>query len=254
MHTSETLAAISPALVGAISKIEGAVKDKKNDHFKNRYATLEACIEASRDTLAEHGLCIVQGPGEMTGNLLTVTTRLVHTSGEWMQTDYQIPLTKSDAQASGSAISYARRYALQAMLNMASVDDDGNAASQPAGEKPPLAKRDFGPSGMGEDFPGAEGVKGKTSHAAKKDGTAERFQIIMDELWGCESLASCTAWQNARADEIKAMPEAWRKELRQALETQKDACRKQMAADEETFPGDLPGGVAGADRQLADAH
>lgn len=124
MQTSESLAKLAPALVAASAEIEGAAKSAVNSHFKNKYATLESVIEATRGPLANNDLCIVQAPGVMTGNLLTVTTRLVHASGEWMQVEYQIPLKANDPQASGSSITYARRYALQALLNVPALDDD----------------------------------------------------------------------------------------------------------------------------------
>jgi hypothetical protein len=59
-----------------------------------------------------------------------VITRLMHSSGEWLEQEYFIPLGKMDAQAAGSAITYARRYALQAIAGIPAEDDDGNAATQ----------------------------------------------------------------------------------------------------------------------------
>lgn len=128
MRTSDTLAKIAPALVKAAAEIEGAAKSANNTHFRSKYATLESVIDATKEALAKHDLCVVQAPGHMEGNLLTMTTRLIHTSGEWIEAEYQIPLVKCDPQASGSAITYARRYALMALLNVPAVDDDGEAA------------------------------------------------------------------------------------------------------------------------------
>lgn len=128
MKTSDTLAKIAPAMVAASAEIEGAAKSANNSHFKSKYATLESVIDATRDALAKNELCVIQAPGVMTGNLLTMTTRLMHSSGEWIEAEYQIPLAKADPQASGSAITYARRYALMALLNVPAVDDDAEAA------------------------------------------------------------------------------------------------------------------------------
>jgi hypothetical protein len=61
---------------------------------------------------------------------MTLDTMIVHESGEWIEGSFEIPLGKTDPQGAGSAISYARRYALMAALNMPAVDDDGNAASK----------------------------------------------------------------------------------------------------------------------------
>lgn len=129
MKSSDTLAAISPALVAAINAIEGVKKGASNPAFKGtKYATLEAVIEAAHEHLAANKLAVLQGPGMMQGNALTVTTRLIHESGEWIETDFAIPLAKQDPQAAGSAVTYARRYSLMAMLNMPAVDDDGESA------------------------------------------------------------------------------------------------------------------------------
>lgn len=129
MQRSATTAAISPALVKALGAIKGAAKDRKNPHFKNDYATLESVIEASRDILAENGLCVIQGLGAVEAGRLAVTTTLLHESGEWMESEFQMPLAKMDPQGTGSAATYARRYALMAVLNIAAVDDDGEAAT-----------------------------------------------------------------------------------------------------------------------------
>ena len=129
MKTSETVAAISPALVKALSQIGGAKKDGTNPHFKNAYASLGSVIEASRDVLAANDLVALQGVGEIIASALCVTTRILHKSGEWVESTLHIPLGKMDAQAVGSATTYARRYGLMAMLNMPTVDDDGEGAS-----------------------------------------------------------------------------------------------------------------------------
>ena len=92
MRTSETIAAIAPAIVAAFGKIEGAAKSAKNEAFKrgntvSTYATLADAIKASQSVLAENGLATIQGVGELVddGNLrcILITTRLLHTSGEW---------------------------------------------------------------------------------------------------------------------------------------------------------------------------
>ena len=83
------------------------------------------------------------------------------------------------------------------------------------------APKDYGPAALADDFQGAEGVKGKSAYAAKKDGTDKRFNELRAEIATLEGLGACTTWANARADEIKEMPESWRKELRGELENQK---------------------------------
>ena len=137
MRSSDTLTKISPALVKAINAIEGVKKGADNPFFKSKYANLESVIEAAHGALEANGLAVMQGPGPMDGNCITLTTRLIHESGEWVETDFSLPAGKMDPQAAGSAITYARRYSLMAMLNMPAVDDDGEA-SMPRGQ--PSAK------------------------------------------------------------------------------------------------------------------
>lgn len=129
MNRSETLTNIAPALVKALAKIEGVAKTKSNPGFKgSKYATLEAVIDASKDSLTECGLTIMQLAGPLVDGVLTLETLILHESGEYISGDFGIALGKQDPQGVGSAISYARRYALMAALNMPALDDDGEAA------------------------------------------------------------------------------------------------------------------------------
>lgn len=130
MKTSESISNLASALVKAHTKIKHAIKDNKNPHFKNDYATLESVIDASKEALLEQGIVVLQAPS---GG--TLTTRLQHSSGEFIETELNLLLTKQDMQGLGSAITYARRYSLAALLNMAQADDDGNEASKPASQK-----------------------------------------------------------------------------------------------------------------------
>lgn len=124
MRTSSEVNLISTALIVAQSKIKHATKDAKNPHFKNDYATLEAVIDASKSALLEQDIAVLQG---MNGDVLT--TRLQHKSGQFFESDVRLVLSKQDMQGLGSAITYARRYSLAAMVNITQQDDDGNVAS-----------------------------------------------------------------------------------------------------------------------------
>lgn len=142
MKTSETLTNIAPALVKALAKIEGVAKTKANPGFKgSKYATLEAVIEASKEHLTECGLTILQLPGALIDGVLTLETVILHESGEFISGCFGIALGKQDPQGVGSAITYARRYALMSALNMPAVDDDGEAAQgryhEPREQAPP---------------------------------------------------------------------------------------------------------------------
>ncbi|WP_332691676.1 ERF family protein [Devosia sp.] len=128
MNRSDSIAKIAPALVKALALIEGAAKTKTNGGFKTKYADLETVIDASRDILTAHGLTLIQLPGACIGGVLNLETILLHESGEYISGEMGIALGKTDPQGVGSALTYARRYAQMAALNMAAVDDDAEAA------------------------------------------------------------------------------------------------------------------------------
>ena len=131
MNQSDSIKNLADAMSKAQAEMGAAIKGASNPFFKSKYADLGSVIQAIKPHFAAHGLSYVQFPvsGE---NAVGVTTRLMHSSGEWLEQDYYIPLGKMDAQAAGSAITYARRYALQAIAGIPAEDDDGNAATQSA--------------------------------------------------------------------------------------------------------------------------
>lgn len=145
MKTSDSIAKLAPALLKAQREVKAAVKTGTNPHFKNRYAPLEEVISACKDSLNANGITFLQGAEPTNGDTLDLTTRLLHESGEWIESTLSMKPVKVDPQGIGSCITYARRYALAAICGMASEeDDDGNAASQPETPKketkPPVAK------------------------------------------------------------------------------------------------------------------
>lgn len=118
---------LADALAKFQSEMEGAKKDSVNPHFKSKYADLESVREACRP-MARHGLSYVQ-PVTAEGPRVTVTTILMHKSGQWISSSLSIAATQNTPQAVGSAITYGRRYGLSAMVGIAPEDDDGQAAS-----------------------------------------------------------------------------------------------------------------------------
>jgi hypothetical protein len=131
MTQSESIANLAKALSIVQGKLTYAVKDSANPFFKSKYADLESVWDACRNLLAENGLCVMQFPGEFIDGCMSLTTILAHSSGEWIKQTMEVPVTKPDAQAVGSAITYMRRYALAAVVGVVQADDDGNAASSP---------------------------------------------------------------------------------------------------------------------------
>jgi hypothetical protein len=129
MKTSETIDELAKALVKAQSQMGGAVADSNNPFFKSKYADLGSVVKAIKEPFCDNGLSYVQFPCTSERGV-GVTTRLIHVSGQWLEQEYTLPLTKQDPQAAGSAITYARRYALQAIAGIPTADDDGEAAMQ----------------------------------------------------------------------------------------------------------------------------
>jgi hypothetical protein len=130
MRTSESIERLAPALLKAQKALEVAVKDSANPYFKSNYADITAVIDVVKPALNDAGISFVQLPdtGPEAG-LLYLTTRLIHTSGEWLESTAATPLAKTDPQAYGSAITYTRRYALAAAIGLLAEDDDANAAT-----------------------------------------------------------------------------------------------------------------------------
>ena len=126
------------ALYAALSKAQGvmgaATKGRQNPFFKSRYATLTDCWNVCREPLADNGLSVIQFPTGNTPEGVTLRTILAHEGGASIESEFLMPVVKRDPQGVGSAISYARRYALSAILGIVSdEDDDGNAASGKTG-------------------------------------------------------------------------------------------------------------------------
>ena len=136
---------LAKALHKAQGQIDGAKKDSANPHFKSKYADLTSVWDACREALQKHGLSVVQFGRTSEGGAVLVT-RLLHTSGEFVEGEIPLLNSKGDMQGLGSALTYARRYGLAAMVGVCPEDDDANAASEkPA--KPAQAKAAPKPDG-----------------------------------------------------------------------------------------------------------
>ncbi len=133
MTSSETIGAIAPALIKAQSQMQGISKEGKNPAFKSKYVTLDSILDTLRPILTSNGLMLTQGSQQPeTMQTVTVESRIIHTSGEWISTTVTIPVTKPDAHGLGSALTYGRRYSVSALLAIsADEDDDANGAIAP---------------------------------------------------------------------------------------------------------------------------
>lgn len=140
---SEQIDKLAPALVKAIAEIPDVPKASKADlgKFKVTYANIADVLGVLRPILAKHDLTVMQPP---TGNDGTVTTIVLHSSGQWQQSTHTVPPKDGrDAMAVGGAITYARRYALCAVFSIATDDDDGQTAA--GRTQKPAANREDAP-------------------------------------------------------------------------------------------------------------
>lgn len=141
MKMSESIENISKALSSAWKSIKNpkhnqnvTVKTRKGGTYDFQYTDLTGIFDEVKPHLSENGITILQQAYTEVANgglLVSVTTRLVHTSGEWIESKpMQFPLGENDIQSMGGLVTYMKRYSLSAMLGISTeADDDGNMAS-----------------------------------------------------------------------------------------------------------------------------
>ena len=160
---SPSLKEFAPAFIKAQRAMGAAHKGSNNPFFKSKYADLGEVVETVKDPLNDNGIGYLQFPVSG-GHGANVITMLLHESGEFVGGMFDTPAAKNDAQGFGSAITYGRRYSLQAACGVPAVDDDGNAAS---GKKPTA---DLGKE-MTKAFPPGEENSGLLLAIEPPDGT-----------------------------------------------------------------------------------
>ena len=164
MRTSESIDQLATALSAAQGAMDGAKKGTVNPFFNHKYADLASVRDVLREPFATHGLSVVQFPqttfsgepaafewtakrsgevryGVRVFTVVTVVTRLMHSSGQWIEDSVAAMLPNGDPQAVGSAITYLRRYALQAVAGIATEDDDAEGTTRGRLPMAPAAAR-----------------------------------------------------------------------------------------------------------------
>ena len=141
MNTSLDIDQISASLVLAQQAMLPLIKDSANPFFKSKYADLQAVTEACYPALQANGICVMQSAESLGAAGINIKTRLLHKSGQFIETDCAIPPAGQDPQKYGSAVTYGRRYGLQAAVGLAAIDDDGEGAmNRNATKQAPAAK------------------------------------------------------------------------------------------------------------------
>ena len=129
---SEQTSDLSAALAKAQAETKAAAFDKVNPHFKNKYASLAAVIDAIREPFAKNGLSYTQTTEMREGGFVLVTS-LRHASGQWIASEYPLPVA-AKPQDLGSALTYARRYSLSAIACIAADEDDDAEGARTSGQ------------------------------------------------------------------------------------------------------------------------
>ena len=215
LRESSDIAKLAHALVQAQKVLanpprnrEVQVRTKTGGTYTFRYATLDQIMDVARPALGEAGLCVLQ-PIVSTEKGPVLVTRLLHESGQWMECEIPLPRLGEDLQGFGSAVTYVRRYAVSAMLNItADEDDDGNtAAGNHVADAP---RRDNGRAGttarVGRQEPAPRRDQAIPGNS-RSDVTARRDQTDPPRL-AAPAHASSQAPQPTPTDAIRQDEEA----------------------------------------------
>ena len=197
MNRSDSIANLAKALALAQPHISNPALDAVNPHFRSRYATLAAHIAAVRAPLAAQGISVVQSTRIDVPGAVVVVTSLIHASGEWISSELALP-SGGTPQTYGSALTYARRYALAALCGIVGdEDDDANAATPQAkaaakpekpAPKPKPAEYETRPQGSALPE-GYERFKVQACEmlSGKESGKSYWKASLLDELGGVHS-------------------------------------------------------------------
>lgn len=137
--TSSEVNEIAAALAKAQGEMPNAVQNKINPHFRSKYADWASIRDAAEPSLSKHGISYTQISYIVCGSegiplFIVWRTMLIHTSGQWIASEYPIPYTPDKPQIAGSNTTYACRITFSRAAGIASEeDDDANAAQQPSG-------------------------------------------------------------------------------------------------------------------------
>jgi hypothetical protein len=158
MQTSEQIGEVASALAKAqgefqpiekakTAKVKGQTKDGRSFDYTYKYADIADVLAGVLPPLSKHGLSVIQ-PTVVIDGVMIIRTRLLHSSGQWIESDYPVSSINGDHQKMGGALTYARRYALCSLVGVAAEEDtDGEHAAEqptPPNRKPQAKREDAG--------------------------------------------------------------------------------------------------------------
>ena len=124
---------IGPEFATAMAKLQGELENVKKDSegYGYNYSNLASVIASSKEVLSQNGFSVMQPLTSSNDSLVSITTILAHSSGQYIQSDASLAVIEmkkcNKAQGAGASLSYLRRYALQSILGMTSEDNDASS-------------------------------------------------------------------------------------------------------------------------------
>lgn len=212
MKKSDSIIEISKALSAFQSEVEQPSKSADNPFFKSKYTPFDDIVKTVNKFAPKHGLSFTQWALTEEGKT-GVATMLMHTSGEWIEyPPLFLPVDKNTAQAAGSVVTYAKRYALAAVFGIASdEDDDGNGASGTSKESTqgkPKSQSNGDSSKISESQ--VKLINAKLSNMAKVSGRDKG--MLEDTLKGNFSISSFKDLPKSQMKNVVSMLEEWEKQ------------------------------------------
>lgn len=203
MNQSEQINELATALAKAQGAMQNATMNRTNPHFKSKYADLSSVLDAIRAPLSASGLSVVQTM-QVTERGMMLRTTLMHSSGQFIVTEYPLPATQRPHEM-GSALTYARRYSIAALIcNSSDEDDDGNTAMDAKPEAP-------------------------RATLPKKDAK-EVYTKLQADIRSATSREQLKIWAEGNKDRIAVLPEDWADILRLQYEEMLADLRQKEAA------------------------
>lgn len=241
MLQSESINELAKALATAQGKMKAAAFNKTNPHFKNKYADLTAVIDAARAPLSESGLAWSQTP-EMQDGAFCLVTRLMHSSGQWIAGQYPLP-AQATPQQLGSALTYAKRYSLAAIIGMSSDEDDDAEGARKEGQVTTI-KRDnphvTQPRDVNDYQERIDPATGEVVdcipvhlHRAEKLKVADARPVaetLLHAMRSCTQAAQLVTWAEEHAETFASLPDKWISMYQGEYQALLDNLRKQKAA------------------------
>lgn len=218
---SDQINDLSAALASAQGAMRSATFNRINPHFKNRYADLAAVWDAIRDPLSKNGLSITQTMGPY-GEGFYLFTTLRHASGQWVQSLQPLPLA-AKPQEFGSALTYARRYSLCAIIGIAAEDDDDANAAQNSKarirQNPNLStvediigdpiEYDLDGNAIDNIPPGDPGIERMSKAMARPE-----YANLQADIRNAKTLPALKDWGLKNANRVATLPSDWQEHLR----------------------------------------